>query len=289
MKVDELKDILGWNRQFKTGTKDMLLARVIDGQMHGRLGRCPVCSQGQLQLKDENAEMVICKGYYDEDLSTRIPCDFEGPALDAPRLLPWYTDEPTEDEKADMDRIKEEVKAGRWSAKVAASPSTKNASKSLVDKAKALDWDLSSSDGLQKATSDLCGIVTEDGSLDVPEGEKKLRMAIGSTIVANRDMSAKDVMQAIIDKFGFAESKKAAAANKQAAMETVCKCPENATLMSLFHEMADLYFKDGNTFAGVSTRKAEKAIKDLPFVITAENALVRPGNGPRHCAEIILC
>lgn len=66
---DQLHDILKWNRQLVSGTKDILMARVIDGQMHGRLGRCPLCVRGKLQLENEAAKNAICKGFFNEDVS----------------------------------------------------------------------------------------------------------------------------------------------------------------------------------------------------------------------------
>ena len=48
LKADVLKDMLRWNRQVLGGKKNMLLVRIIDGQMNGRLARCPTCLQGRV-------------------------------------------------------------------------------------------------------------------------------------------------------------------------------------------------------------------------------------------------
>ena len=48
LKADVLKDMLRWNRQMLGGKKNMLLVRIIDGQMNGRLARCPTCLQGRV-------------------------------------------------------------------------------------------------------------------------------------------------------------------------------------------------------------------------------------------------
>lgn len=53
-KVDELKDILRWNKQIVGGNKDSLLARIIDAKLHGRLSRCPSCLRGRIKLTDED-------------------------------------------------------------------------------------------------------------------------------------------------------------------------------------------------------------------------------------------
>jgi hypothetical protein len=49
---DTMKDICKWNRQLVGGNNNMLMARLIDGQMYGRLSRCPSCTAGKLQLFD---------------------------------------------------------------------------------------------------------------------------------------------------------------------------------------------------------------------------------------------
>jgi len=86
----ELHDILKWNHQMVTGNKDALMARVIDGQMHGRLGRCPLCIRGRLQIEDETAKRAVCKGYFDEDIGVHESCAFGCPIEEAPREHPWY-------------------------------------------------------------------------------------------------------------------------------------------------------------------------------------------------------
>lgn len=88
-KNDALKDVLKWNRQLVSGNKDLMMARIIDGQLKGRLGRCPMCLRGKLQLEDEHAKKAICKGYFDEDLGVREPCSYACPIDEAPRKHPW--------------------------------------------------------------------------------------------------------------------------------------------------------------------------------------------------------
>jgi len=63
---------------------------------HGKLDRCISCEKGRLKIEDETGENVICQGYYDEDMSARIPCTFKCKIMDAPRVTPigdmpvWY-------------------------------------------------------------------------------------------------------------------------------------------------------------------------------------------------------
>lgn len=73
--VDKLKDVLRWNNVPCTGTKGVLLLRVIDGEVYGRLGKCPICEKGQLKLNDEGKE-VQCKGFYNEDVGAFEVCYF---------------------------------------------------------------------------------------------------------------------------------------------------------------------------------------------------------------------
>lgn len=87
-KNDEMKDILGYNRQVKTGTKDFLLMKLIDGCTFGRLGRCQLCNGGRLKLM-EDGMTVICGGTFDETSNVRIDCAFKCAASTAPRNQPW--------------------------------------------------------------------------------------------------------------------------------------------------------------------------------------------------------
>jgi len=86
----ELHDILQWNHQLVSGTKDILMARVIDGQMRGRLGHCPMCVRGPVKLENESAKNAICTGYYDSDMGYHVSCSFKCPIEEAPREHPWY-------------------------------------------------------------------------------------------------------------------------------------------------------------------------------------------------------
>ena len=86
-KIDELKDVLRWNRQHLTGTKDVLLQRIMDGEVHGRLPLCPV-DGGRLKLSDDS-HTVSCAGTFDEATQTRLDCSYRVTASDAPRAE-WY-------------------------------------------------------------------------------------------------------------------------------------------------------------------------------------------------------
>ena len=76
-----LKEILKWNRQHVTGTKDVLLHRILDGVVRGRLPRCPL-DGGRLKLDENDPKkparhnMVTCNGTFDEDSHTRLDCGY---------------------------------------------------------------------------------------------------------------------------------------------------------------------------------------------------------------------
>lgn len=266
MKADELKDILEWNRQQKSGNKNLLLTRIIDGQMNGRLARCPVCTRGKLQIENETSTTAICKGYWDEDLAGRIPCRYSTPLEEVERLHPWFTEKPTEEEEAELDRIDEAAKGG-----VAPSAEVDDATASLVDKANKLEWSLDNKKGMQAAANKLLEILT-DAKVDVPSDEKDAKMKVGAVLVSNRTLSPGEIIQMLVEQFGFAEQKQEAKEKKKAATEKACKCPDNAHIVEVMHELSQLYFKEGNRNAGGTYVKVANAIAQLDFAITEENA-----------------
>jgi hypothetical protein len=87
MKVAGLGDILQWNHQYKTGNKDYLMEKVIDGEVYGRLAQCPVCSS---KLKLTEGTVVVCIGPFDEDTQRKMQCAYQAKPSDAPRWKPWY-------------------------------------------------------------------------------------------------------------------------------------------------------------------------------------------------------
>jgi hypothetical protein len=88
MTAVKLKEILGWNLQYKTGDKELVLTKVLDGHVHGRLGRCQDCRGGRLYIAEDGVT-VICRGIFDEHTLSRVPCDYRGTVMDCPRWQPW--------------------------------------------------------------------------------------------------------------------------------------------------------------------------------------------------------
>ncbi len=76
MKIAELHDYLQWNKQPKTGKKNILLMRAIDGDARGRLPLCPSCEKGKLKVNDEGTK-IVCSGFFNEDSGSYEKCYME--------------------------------------------------------------------------------------------------------------------------------------------------------------------------------------------------------------------
>lgn len=269
MKNEDLKSVIRWNLGYgTTGTKDILLLRCIDGHVNGRLGRCPTCFKGKLNLKEEDAgATIICKGYYDEDIAQRIPCGYATAVASAPRLQPWYSNEPTQEEIEAMKAIteKHEAVAGGKGGDGNVPPEMATAAGKIED-----DWD--SLRGKEKAQSivDIC--TTGKTKADLPQDEKKARIAVGKLIMSNQDATALETLELVIKEFGVSSDKEEAKAKQKSAMASSCKVSANAGIVQAFQELGDYYFKDGNANAGLTYKKAITAITGLDYEITEDNA-----------------
>jgi hypothetical protein len=93
------------------------------------------------------------------------------------------------------------------------------------------------------------------------------------TITANKDLSAREILALLIEDYGYVEDKEAKAAAKQEALELACTHPGNAAVTGAISELADLYFQDGNKQAGGTYKKVAKILSELPFEVTASNAM----------------
>jgi len=268
MNVSELKDLLRWNNQILGGTKGFVLFKVIDGILHGRLSVCPMC-QGNLKFVDDDYEKIHCSGTYDEDIGRRIPCSYVTSRLDSKdvhRVLPFYTDEPSEEEKEEMIRIKEEKQEGEGMTKNEDNP----VAQELLKEANLLKIDMSTSDGKKKAAADFLALV--DGKVDLP-ANRNAKMEIGKLVMANQDKTPKEIMEAIFSKYSFADMKVEKTAAKEAAFEAACTNPKNAKLILAFKECSKYYFEEGNRNAGSTYVKAIAALTELEEEVTVDNAM----------------
>ncbi|KAL7570144.1 hypothetical protein ACA910_019983 [Epithemia clementina (nom. ined.)] len=271
----ELQDILRYNRQILKGTKDFLLAKVVDGVVYGRLSRCALCG-GQLKMKDDG-KTVECGGSFDESTQRRIECCFTCAAEDAPRWQPWYETEPTEEEAQAMDDLIEQYKDAEGV------PATMNGkgkedqdAKKLIKAVAKINWDLTNNQGIKSVVNVLYEILSDKENsskkLDLPDDPKQAKMKILETVNMNRDKSAEEMIPILIQEFGWAEAKLAKKAKKQAALVDAVACEANAAIVAALQELAELYFKEGNRNAGLSYNKAVAAIRDLSYEITEDNA-----------------
>lgn len=226
--------------------------------------RCPSCFHGKLFISEEDAgASVTCKGYYDEEFSTRIPCSYNAPATSVPRLQPWYTVAPSEEETEAMKAITEEHKA-------LADGGGGDVPQELIDSANKLDWPISDKKERAIAMMDLC--TSGNTKVDLPQDEKKARLAVGKIIVHHEDATAAELLQLIVKQFGIVAAKEEAKEKQKSAIAVSCACAANAGIVQVFQELGDYYFKEGNTNAGVTYKKAIAAISGLDYPITAENA-----------------
>ena len=235
------------------------------------LFRCPLCSLGKLGLSDEDAgDTIKCAGYWDEDLNVKTRCPFSAPNSSAPRLQPWYSEEPTEEQKEEMNEYIEQQKA------LATGKSSSGPPTELLEAAKKLDWPDTSIPAHRKKACELMYDVCTSGSvkIDLPEDQKKAKQKIfGLFSTASEAMSAVDVLTAVVKEFGLAAAKAESKAKQKKALAAGCNCPANAGVLQAFQELSELYFKAGNSNAGISNRKVAAAIQGLDFEITVSNVM----------------
>jgi len=260
-KNDELKDILRWNKQLGvSGNKNQLLERCIDGHTNGRLAQCKICIEGKLKIDDNDGENVLCNGYFDEAVGQRFPCCFKCKRLEAPRILPWFTEQPS---KEDDDKMEAEFKS-------ASSKADSGAAMKFFNKVKESEWDLFSKDGIKTAASGW-SIICKKVGINLPPDKVRAKMEVGKIVLQHRDKSIEEICTIIVENFGMKEAENDIKA-KNEAMASVCSIPQNGLIFDSIMELGKLYFKEKNSNAGLTYNKVGNAIKDLNFRITEENA-----------------
>lgn len=199
--------------------------------IHGRLGFSPL-EGGKLKFEDGNYDKIVSMGLYED--GTRIPSDFVGERTDKSlRLHPFYTEEPTEEQKKEMEALKDKAR-GKEEATDSA------AGQELLEQAKKFNWDLSSAKGMKDAAAELVAHV--EGKVDLPEGHDAKRK-LGPLIIANMGEGPEGIVKAVIEKYGFKEQKEARAEAKQKVLEQTCENPKNAPIVQAFLECAEYYFQ----------------------------------------------
>ncbi|KAL3909219.1 MAG: hypothetical protein SGARI_002711 [Bacillariaceae sp.] len=256
LKTDELKDYLKWNNQIQKGNKEFNLYKVMDGMLHGRL------AVWCLKFLEGDFKEVHCSGRKDEQTYQITRCSWTAVPDQAPRFQPFYTQEPVKT-KAAMNKLIEDAQGKNQYV-------DEGMTQDLLNAADELDVNFDSMEGKKKAVADFRALV--EGKLDLPSNRDPT-MELGKLILADTSLSKKEIMQAIIEKFGFAEAKKKQAEDRLEAAEKGCRNDANADLLLAFKECAGYYFKEGNGNAGNTYNKAIATIKDMTEEITAENAM----------------
>jgi Helix-hairpin-helix domain len=292
MTANELKPMLAWNKQVRTGTKDVLLTKCIDGKVFGRLGCCGLCG-GRLKLNDDGVS-VRCDGVWNEDQQYKATCANTTTASKAPRFQPWYDYDapPTDEQMEEMARLIEAAKEGGGGDGVDAAMASGGLDpdvQGIIDatKEKCPFWDLSTGDKVVATAAKIVEVMRSHPGkkVDLPEGDKDAKKAVGTILMGHKTLSLEKAVQAIIKAIGFVENKQAKAAKKQAAVASAVRHPANAALVAAFVELSDYYFKESNANAGSSTTKVANALAGLDYEVTKDNALGL-GKGKTKVANI---
>jgi len=287
MKADDLKSVIRWNLGYgTTGTKNILLLKCIDGHVNGRLGRCPTCFKGKLNIVESDAGATVsCKGYFDEEIQNRIPCQYTAPATSAPRHKPWYSTEPTEEESDAIKAITEKhlSLAEGGSSDGVLPPALAAAAKKLDDDD---EWDTSNRKWAAQTMVDLC--TSGPTHVDLPQDEKKARMAIGKLILSNPNSTAGEILELVVKEFGIAAAKEEAKSKQKSALANSCGNAANAGIVQALQELGDLYFKDGNSNAGLTVSAWRERDDDVPACFPVfVDAIVRGRDSVGHPSFVL--
>mmetsp|Transcript_20534 Transcript_20534/g.42805 ORF Transcript_20534/g.42805 Transcript_20534/m.42805 type:complete len:470 (+) Transcript_20534:30-1439(+) len=262
MKAPALVDYLRWNDQLQKGTKDVVLNKVIDIAVRGRLARCQDCG-GKISIDADNDEMIKCGGGWDEVMNVRIACFNTWTKDSAPRL-PFISENPGDE---GLTAIREENKANDASKKAASSAKVESELYDLTNVT------LSTPDEI-KSAADTVLKAARGMNINLPNDDLEAKQAVGRMIMEQRTLGATTadvVLNALVDKLGVKKSAEEEAGVEERAANA-CKTAGNAPIFLFLKELSDLYFKEGNANAGASYRKATAAVKEAPFVIDAEKA-----------------
>eukprot|EP00520_Triparma_pacifica_P010217 CAMPEP_0118658824 /NCGR_PEP_ID=MMETSP0785-20121206/14776_1 /TAXON_ID=91992 /ORGANISM="Bolidomonas pacifica, Strain CCMP 1866" /LENGTH=433 /DNA_ID=CAMNT_0006551871 /DNA_START=102 /DNA_END=1403 /DNA_ORIENTATION=+ len=263
MKIPALKDFCRWNDQIVGGTKDVLVARVIDMAVNGRMMRCGSC-QGKWKQDPNDENALVCSGGFDETQGFRIDCFDKTNYKKVPRLA--FIDEPPNDEEL------EAIKEANMGAGSAEDEALKSKVKVKAEANDLSDIDLSKPEGKKEAAVKLLA-ASRVLNVQLPEDDGEARIKIGTVLMSELGSGATDaqaILTKIVDTYGIQETKEQVIAAQEAAGNS-CTNAENGKIMLFIKELKDLYFKEGNGQAGGSYSKAQKAIVDCPFAITLDN------------------
>lgn len=269
--LDNLKDILRYNRQMVSGAKDILLQRIVDGHVNGRVSNCPSCSQGRPRLNDDGIT-VSCPGYFDEDVMSRVTCFYSNKKDDVGRFQPWFQNEPTEEEDELISKQIEEGSKATTSSSATTGQNNErmqNLQKQVKEK---IDWNVKTGQGVKSTTKEVYKLCKK--VLDLPSDERNAMTEIGKIILQNRNNKTSDEILVIVtQQFKFLDDVIEEKKRQTNVSKSICVVEENGNLFLALTELSNCYLKEKNSHAGNSYRKVANAIKDLDYEITEDNAL----------------
>ncbi len=260
MSMDALKDFFRWNDCTVGGTKDELIARVLDLEKNGRPVRCGECT-GQMKYEPDNNRFQ-CNGGWSDELNARISCSLRV-AVDKVARLPFVTEKPSEEE---FEAIKEANKA------VDESKVADTESKIAATAEGLAEVDFTSREGMKEGAQRLLDACRELNVKDLGEDDMAARIKIGSFIsqcMSTGDNSINSILTAIVSKLGVekTEEEQQAAADRAAGS---CTNAANGGMYAMLIELSGFYFKEGNANAGNTYKKAAAAISEVGWVLNAE-------------------
>lgn len=197
MKAPALVDYLRWNDQLQKGTKDVVLNKVIDIAVRGRLARCQDCG-GKISIDADNDEMIKCGGGWDEVMNVRIACFNTWTKDSAPRL-PFISENPGDE---GLTAIREENKANDASKKAASSAKVKSELYDLTNVT------ISTPDEI-KSAADTVLKAARGMNINLPNDDLEAKQAVGRMIMEQRTLGATTadvVLNALVDKLGVKKS-----------------------------------------------------------------------------------
>jgi Helix-hairpin-helix domain len=190
-------------------------------------------------------------------------------------------EEPSEEEDAKMDHLEAVAKgevAEIATNDVNLTAIVREATSQHKQSQQDIRWDLSNREGLRSATEDILRFLStpsnkkQHKNVNIPNDHSVAMQKIGQIISSNRTKDLDEVLVLIIQELGYKEDKESKENAKKQMISNAVGNSKNAPLVAAFQELAELYFKTGNANAGASYTKVVKALVDIPYEITAENA-----------------
>lgn len=124
-------------------------------------------------------------------------------------------------------------------------------------------WDTSDRKLAAQQMVDLC--TSGKTTVELPQDGKKARMAVGKLMLSNPDAGCAEILEMVVKEFGVATAKQEAKEKQKSALAGSCKSAANAGIVQALQELGDLYFKDGNTNAGLTVRSAMSGRHGAPI------------------------